>query len=218
MLAFKRNQVEEAISRVLEPNSAEPTPELRTRVKRLLDTDRALGRSPKSTDLEEANYAFYSDEAPGSGTEVWFSGYEAFALLTGLRLMEHKWPQGFAVSVMRRVRPELERQHARIMKLDPKKLFDQEEIRRNARPGDMAFENVDPVLLTIASRPGASDDELQSVECSISRGPMQAWEFVRSVQGRLSAGATTMFEVTTVAHVLSRELAKTEPRRRGRGQ
>jgi hypothetical protein len=218
MSAFKRNQVEEAISRVLEPNSAEPTPELRTRVKRLLDTDRGLGRSSKSTDQEEANYAFYSDEAAGSGIEVWFSGYEAFALLTGLRLMRHKWPQGFAVSIMRRVRPELERQHSRIMKLDPKKLFDQEEIRRNARRGDMAFENVDPVLLTIASRPGTSDDELQSVECSISRGPMQAWEFVRSVQGRLSAGATTMFEVTTVAHILSRELAKTEPRRRGRGQ
>jgi hypothetical protein len=133
MSAIKRNQVEEAISRVLEPNSGEPTAELCTRLKRLLDTDRALGRSPKSIDAEEANYAFYSDEPPGSGIEVWFSGYEAFALLTGLRLMKHEWPQGFAVSIMRRVRPDLERQHTRIMKLDPKKLFDQEEIRRSAR-------------------------------------------------------------------------------------
>jgi hypothetical protein len=219
MLAFKRNQVEEAISRVLEPNSGEPTAELCTRVKRLLDTDRALGRSPKSTDAEEANYAFYSNNPPGSGTEVWFSEYEAFALLTGLRLMKHEWPQSFAVSVMRRVRPELERQHARIMKLDPEKLFDQEEIRRNARPGGLAFDNNDPVLLTIASKPGsASNDEPQSMECSISRGPSQAGEFMRSALGRLGGGAATMFEVTTVAHILSRELAKTEPRRRGRGQ
>jgi hypothetical protein len=219
MLAFKRNQVEEAISRVMEPNLKEPTAELCTRLKRLLDTDRTLGRSPRSTDAEQANYAFYSEEPPGSGVEVWFSEYEAFALLTGLRLMKHEWPQRFAVSILRRVRPELERQHARIMKLNPKKLFDQEEILRNARPGDMAFDNNDPVLLTIASRAESSpNSEPRSVECSISRGPGQAWEFVRSVHGRLSAGAATMFEVTTVAHVLSIELAKTTPRRRGRGQ
>ena len=42
MPGFKRNQVEEAISRVLEPPSPEPTSDLRTRLKRLLDTDRAL--------------------------------------------------------------------------------------------------------------------------------------------------------------------------------
>jgi hypothetical protein len=219
MLAFKRNQVEEAISRVLEPNLREPTTELRTRLKRLLDTDRALGCSPKSTNAEDANYAFYSDKPPGSGTEVWFSGYEAFALLTGLRLMGHEWPQGFAVSVMRRVRPELERQHARVMTLDPQKLFDQEEIFRNARPGDMAFDNIDPVLLIIASPPrSASNDQPRSMECSISRGPAEAWEFVRNAYGGFGAAASTMFELTTVAHRLSRELTKTEPRRRGRGQ
>jgi hypothetical protein len=136
MTEYKRNQVEEAIFGVLETTSPEPTSELRTQLKRLLDTDRSFGRSPRSDNAERANYAFYSDEAPGSGIEVWFSEYEAFALVTGLFLMRHGWPQSFAVSVMRRVRPELERQHARIMKLDPKKLFDQDVIMRNARPGE----------------------------------------------------------------------------------
>jgi hypothetical protein len=102
MLQYKRNQIEEAISGVLEPRSPEPTSELRTRLKRLLETDRALGRVPRCADPERANFAFYSAEAPGSGVEVWFSEYEAFALLNGLRLMGHGWPQGFAVSVMRR--------------------------------------------------------------------------------------------------------------------
>jgi predicted DNA-binding transcriptional regulator YafY len=52
--------------------------------------------------------------------EVWFSEYEAFALLNGLRLMAHGWPQGVAVTLMRRVRSELEKQHARILNQDLK--------------------------------------------------------------------------------------------------
>ena len=133
MLKFKRNQIEEAISHMLEPRSPEPTSELRTRLKRLLETDRALGRDTSSADPKDAHYAFYSAEAPGSGVEVWFSGYEAFALLNGLLLMKHGWPQSFAVAVLRRVRPELEKQHERILAQDPKSLFDQEAILRNAR-------------------------------------------------------------------------------------
>jgi hypothetical protein len=213
MSAYKRNQFEEAISRVLEP-SREPASKLRTRLKRLLDTDRALGREPQSTDAEDANYAFYSDEAPGSGVEVWFSEYEAFALLTGLRLMGHEWPQSFAVSVMRRVRPQLEKEHARILRQDVKKLFDQDEIRRNARPGDMALDNTDPVFLTIFSRRDVSNN--RTVECSIRRGVKEAWDFVRKEHGNFGPGAVTMFELATTTHHLSRELARTEPRRRGR--
>jgi hypothetical protein len=133
MPKYKRNQVEEAISRVLEPRSREPTAALRTRLKRLLETDRALGLVPRSADPEQANFAFYSSEAPGSGVEVWFSDYEAFALLNGLRLMGHGWPQSFAVSVMRRVRRELEKEHAHILNQDPGKLFDQDAIRRAAK-------------------------------------------------------------------------------------
>jgi hypothetical protein len=110
MLGYKRNQIEAAISGVLEPRSPEPTTELRTRLKRLLETDRALGRAPRSNDPARAHYAFYSADSPGSGVEVWFSAYEAFALLNGLRLMAHGWPQGFAVSVMRRARAELEKE------------------------------------------------------------------------------------------------------------
>jgi len=97
---FKRNQVEEAIACVLEPGSAKPSSEMRTRLKRLLETDRALGRSKRSPDPERANYAFSGMDAPGRGQESWFTGYEAFALLTGLRLMGHDWPQGLVVAVL----------------------------------------------------------------------------------------------------------------------
>ena len=155
MSDHKRNQVEEAISAVLEPKGREPSVEIRTRIKRLLETDRARGRVARSQNAELANYAFYRGEPPGTGNKVRFSDYEAFALLEGLQFMTHGWPQGFAVSILRRVREELERQHARILKLDERSLTDQDAIRRNAKAGDLAFDNVAPVLLTILSKPGA---------------------------------------------------------------
>ena len=103
----KRNQVEEAIARVFEPGSAKPSSIMRTQLKRLLDTDRVLG-AKRSADPERANFAFYSMDMLGRGIESWFSDYEAFALLTGLLLMRHGWPQGFVVALLRRVRPALE--------------------------------------------------------------------------------------------------------------
>jgi hypothetical protein len=216
MLQYKRNQVEEAVSGVLEPKSHGPTSELRTRLKRLLETDRALGRTARSSDPELANYAFYSADPPGSGVEVWFSEYEAFALLNGLRLMGHSWPQGFAVSVLRRVRVDLEMQHARILKLDRKSLFDQEAIRRNAKEGDMAFGNTAPVLLTIVSKAGeAPNAQREPLGCSICEGPGEAmkwvWEMSKGSHG------FTMFELANVAHALAMRLALTEPHHRGRG-
>jgi hypothetical protein len=66
---FKRNQVEEAIASVLEPESAKPSSELRTRLKRLLETDRALGREKRSSDPERANFAFSGLDALGLGLE-----------------------------------------------------------------------------------------------------------------------------------------------------
>src|SRR5262245_21436679 len=133
-MRFKRNQVEVAISRVLETGSVEPRSELRTRLKRLLDTDRGLGRNQRSADPERANFAFYGEDGPGRGAEIWLSTSEAYALLIALRLMQHGWPQGFAVSILRYVRPELERQLDRILQQDPAILFDQQHIIRQAQP------------------------------------------------------------------------------------
>jgi hypothetical protein len=213
MLEYKRNQVEEAISRLLESKAPQPTQGLRTRVKRLLEADRAL---QASADANGGAFAFFSAEPPGRGVEIWFSSYEAFALLTGLRLMAHDWPQGQAVSVMRNVRSALEAEHSRILLQDPKWLFDEAAIRKNARPGDHAFDNQDPVLLTIVS--GASDRSGQQGAppmCKICRGPAAAYAFFQKVGGM--SGALTMFELATSAHRFARELAKTEPRSRGRG-
>jgi hypothetical protein len=210
---YKRNQVEESISHLLEPNSSRPTIGLRTKLKRLLETDRALADSESGND---ARFAFFSTEPPGRGVEIQFSSYEAFALLSGLRLMEHGWTQGTAVSIMRPVRPALEAQHERILLHDPNWLFDQEAIRSNAKPGDPAFDNRNPVLLTIVSGfADSSGKQGAPAECKICQGLAAAYAFFHKVsQGR---GAFTMFEITTLAHRLASALAKTEPRARGRG-
>jgi hypothetical protein len=214
-MAYKRNQVEDALSKVLEPRSQEPSSELRTRLKRLLETDRALGRVSRANDPARANYAFFSADAQGSGVEVWFSEYEAFSLLNGLRLMEHGWPQSFAVSIMRRVRADLEKDHARILKQDPKGLFDNEAIRRNAKAGDFAFNNTDPVLLMIVSRPGGAPEERgEPIACSVCRGMDEAMKWSTQLGG--GVGGYAMFELVTAAHALADKLARTEPKLRGR--
>jgi hypothetical protein len=213
-MSYKRNQIEEAITRIVVPNCEEPPSELRTRIKRLLELDRSMGRKVRSKDPEEANFAFFSEEAPGTGADIMFSEYDAFALLNGLRIMGHGWPQSFAVSIMRRVRRDLEREHARILRQDPGKLFDWEAIRAGARPGDIAVDNTDPVFLTIASKAQRAPDEGQTAPLSaVCHGVENVSHFSRGV----GASSVTMFEVATLAHRLHQELMKTEPRRRGRG-
>ena len=69
-MSYKRNQIEEAITRIVVPNCEEPPSELRTRIKRLLELDRSIGRKPRSKDAEEANFGFFSEEAPGTGADI----------------------------------------------------------------------------------------------------------------------------------------------------
>jgi hypothetical protein len=57
MLEYKRNQVEEAISHLLEPKSPQPTQGLRTRIKRLLEADRAFQPSAGGLGAEERELA-----------------------------------------------------------------------------------------------------------------------------------------------------------------
>jgi hypothetical protein len=209
---FKRNQVEEAIANVLEPGLAKPSSELRTRLKRLLETDRALGRSKRSPDPERANFAFSGMEAPGRGLENWFTGYEAFALLTGLRLMRDRWPQSLVVSMLRRVKPDLERQHTRILSQNSRILFDANGIRQQAMPGDLAVSNTDPVFLAINAKD--QEQDARAHPAAICRGQADLMALIKT----WGPGQTwTVMELGTSIHALALALASTVPRKRGRG-
>ena len=213
-MSYKRNQVEEAIARIFAPDSQTTPSELSTRIKRLLDLDRSIGRKLRSKNPEEANFGFFSEEAPGTGSDIWFSEYDAFALANGLRFLSHHWPQGSAVSIMRCVRLDLQREHARILRQPPSELFDLEKIRARARPGDLAADNADPVFLTLVSRTQVTPGEGELAPFSaVCHGLEKVSEFIRAV----NASNVSVFEVATLAHRLHHELMTTEPRRRGRG-
>jgi hypothetical protein len=213
---YKRNQIELAISGLLEPKAGKLSSGLRTRIKRLLETDRALGRNKRSNDPEKANFAFFQDEAPGTGNEVWFSEYEVFALVLGLQLMQHSWTQRFAVSVLRRVRPSLEREHKRILNLDPRKLFDAKALETARSPGSHAYPTTEPALLVIVSHHGLSaDQEDRPYACSVQRDFSSSAEWVqKTIRG--VGGGSSMFELTIVAHRLAQALQQTTPQSRGR--
>ena len=204
MEIYKRNQMEEAISATLS-QGPRPSVKLRSKLKRLLDTDRASGRKPRSKNPEWSNYAFYRGDAPGRGAEVWFSSYEVFALYEGYRLMEHGLPQATVVSMLRRARPALEAKHAEILRWDPAELFDEKKIRERMKPGSLPVWTTRPVFLALISNrdtPGELDIAV------LEEGGLNKWPPGTSM---------TTIEVTHAAHVLHEALAKTKPSKRGRG-
>jgi hypothetical protein len=209
MERYKRNQVEEAIFRTLGARGAR-LDELKFRIKRLLVTDRRSRRD------EDRHYAFFDQEPPGSGIEVMFSAYDAFALLAAIILLEHGFPQATVVRVMRHVRGQLAAAHAEILKKDPTTLFDFEAIRAQAKPGMIASDNTDPVFLvfvkltasTVAAQSGGT-------AIAVCRGHDELIAFIKrhSVPG---SGAT-YFEFVRLMHALAANLLQTRPVKRGRG-
>jgi len=209
---FKRNQVEDAIVQTLRARDQARVDELKLRLRRLLTTDRRLGINARSDDEVERHYAFYSQKPQGSGFEVMFTGYEAFALLAAIMLLEHGLPQSRAVAVMRRVRKQFEVAHAETLKKDPSKLFDQEAVRAQAKPGMIATNNMDPVFLVLVGLTGSSVDA-RGAATAVCRGHVALGEFFGKHHGR----GATFFEVVGWMHTLAANLSQTQPVKRGRG-
>ena len=117
MRVYKRNQVEEALSRVLADVACikEPSSEVRACLNGLLDLDRRLGPGVTSNKSTALNYAFYSADAPGEGVKVEFSPYEVFALFNALRMQLRGFPQSVAVTILRLARRELERTYPALL-------------------------------------------------------------------------------------------------------
>ena len=214
MSNFKRNQVEEAISRSIDPTLQGPSNEVVNRLKRLLDIDRSFGRSFRSHDPGMVNFAFYSRDPAGSGTEVHFQEYEAFAILIGLKLLEHGFPQQTVVTTLRRMRPMLEEEHARILKLDPHTLFEAARVKAAAKPGQLYASIIAPIFLVIRSgqrntRRELNDNEVRSV--AICRSEAELMSLIKS-----RFGLNTTFELVGAARGLREHLLSTQPAQRGR--
>jgi hypothetical protein len=208
MRRYKRNQVEEAIAAALSRAEGEPVPDLRVRLKRLLDTDVGLPRDEVQ--------AFSSGVRPGRGMEVWFSPYEAFALLLGLLLLQHRWSQGTVVRIMRQARPRLEAEHARLLALDPVTLLDSGAIERQAAPGSLAVASTEPVFLALVSAGFRAERDPGAVPLAVEvcRGED---ELMRVRRDRSPPGTgMTVLELTATAHGLAHALSQVKPKTRGR--
>jgi hypothetical protein len=214
MRRFRRNQVEEAIFRTLGAQG-ERVDELKFRLKRLLVTDRRLGRDANSKEEGDRHYAFYSQDPPGSGTEVMFSGYEAFALLAAIMLLEHGLPQAGVVRVMRQVRRRFEAAHAESLKKDPNKLFDPQAILAQAESGMIATNNIDPVFLAFVKLRDSSVGA-QKGDVAVCRGRVELGVFLKEKLSVPGMGAT-FFEFVVLMHKLADILLQTRPAKRGRG-
>jgi hypothetical protein len=116
------------------------------------------------------------------------------------------------VAVLRRVKPDLERHHARALRQDRTVLFDADRIRQQARPGDLAVSTADPVFLVINSK---DQERYTGVNpAAICEGQPELMGFIKT----WGPGQTwTVMELGTSIHALSLALAKTVPRKRGRG-
>jgi hypothetical protein len=213
MARFKRNQVEEAIFRTLGAQG-ERVDELRFRIKRLLVTDRHSGCDAHSEEEGDRHYAFFSQGPPGSGTEVKFSGYEAFALLAATMLLEHRLPQGAVVKVMRQVRARLEPAHAQTLKKDPATLFDEQAIRSQAKHGMIAVNNTAPIFLALHTDSSVGDQRgCGAVE--VCRGYEELGTFFKK-HSKPGTGVT-LFEFVGLIHSLAGNLLQVRPVKRGRG-
>jgi hypothetical protein len=203
-MRYKRNQIEEGISRCINAVDSTPSEDLLNRLKRLLDTDRKSIKGP---------YAFYSTKPSGKGVEVEFSEYEAFALLTGVRLLDHGFPQQGVVSLLQHVRPEFEREHARILRIKTPGLFEQTKINAAARPGQIATSNSEPGFLVIETH-RTKDGKIPAEGGDGFHLCKNEAEMMRAVKSKL--GTHTIFETVTSAVALHHHLSETEPRPRGR--
>jgi hypothetical protein len=212
MPKFKTSQVVEAIRLTL-GGADERAAELRFRIKRLLAADRALGIRPKSRDEAARHYAFYDVAPPGTGGDVLFGDYGAFALFAGTRLLEHGLPQGTVIKLIRQLRSSLEKAHANNLAQDRQALFDEKAANRSAQPGQLAFDSTSPVILVFMNLTGSSVDETARPVGRVYDSQRDVMAFILK-QG--PGQGFTIFEFSRAIHDLSRNLAQTVPVKRGR--
>jgi hypothetical protein len=208
---YKRNQVEEAILRTIGAEAAR-VDELKLRMKRLLVTDRLLGGGKPSNLKAGRRYAFYSQKPQGSGVEVMFNGYEAFAVMAALIVLEHGIPQAKVVSIMQEVRPDFEAAHRDTLQQDPKALFDSQAVRATAQSGMIAVDNTAPVFLAFVKL-DIGKGRVRAL-ISVCRGHDGLASFLR--EHSIPGSGATHFEFARLIHTLADNLKQTRPVKRGR--
>jgi len=210
MADYKRNQLEEAVIRTLGATDARAR-DLKLKIKRLLLTDRRLGRGKRS-DRGAGRFAFYSAKPQGTGTEVLFTAYEVFAVMAAVIVLEHGIPQAKVVSILQDLRSDLETAHRETLQKDRNELFDPQAVRAMAQPGMIATDNTAPVYLAFVKLDAGKGRVRTFV--AVCRGYGELIKFLK--EHSLPGSGATHFELACLMHRLADNLAQTRPTKRGR--
>ena len=208
---YKSNQVREAVFWTLGAQG-ERAREITLRLRRLYAADRGLGRRPRSHAQAERHYAFFSDAPPGAGADILFTDYEAFASLAAVLLLEHGLPQVTVIRLLRRLRPQLESIHKENLTKDPRQLFDEKALLAQPKPGMIAFDSTEPVILAFARLTGSSVNEED-------HGPsacVDPIELVRFMRMHPPGTGISVFDFSRLVHELANNLLHANPIKRGR--
>jgi hypothetical protein len=133
----------------------EPRQDLHMKLKRLLDIDRKKGPDAAQAWPEFRRFAFIKGGLPGKGFAISYSPYDAFALLLGLHLLNSHIPQLTVIRLLRLLRPQLEREHARILRLFPETSEPKHGLEHKIKEGLLVKDPRHMVFLALATGPGA---------------------------------------------------------------
>ena len=203
---FKRNQIEDGIASAFEEDMDGSSDALSNRIRRLLDLDRKETPNKRSKNDWERNFAFFGEAPPGKGSEVQFSFYEAFAVSLGLRMLDHSWPQGFIIALIRKARMYLDPEQSGPPWLGHNAVEHKEGKRAVAASAPEAF-------LAIVFGEGRRVQRLDTIKIVLCSGTDDALRVLKQKPGT----SVSVFEIGQSAATLAKALAVTKPAKRGRG-
>lgn len=220
---FTRGQIEWAIAQAAsrtEGPGGEPRHDLKMKLKRLLDIDRKKGIDAAQAWSEFRRFAFLEGGLPGKGFAISYTPYDAFALLLGLHLLDNNVPQMAVIRLLRRIRPELEREHGRILRLSPESLAEKKHsLERRIKEGLLVENPRKMVFLVLPTGAGADllyrreqDDTIKLA--NIARSPAELVDVVAHLT--VVSPPVLVFELINPAHRLAWWLERAPLIRRGR--
>ncbi|MCC7045987.1 MAG: hypothetical protein IT562_04675 [Alphaproteobacteria bacterium] len=216
---YKRNQIEEALWKVFAAGrvGGDAPRVFATRIKRLLELDRAP-QPPSAGD-----YAFHDDPPRGLGVDTAFSELNVFCLAIGLDLLDIGFKQQEVVFLLKHIRPELEKQHRKILHSPP---APRQLIPAEDRPDCPAY--MKGTIKIADCRVFLSINKVEITELYPRHDPCTplifAPRFIRGIEAlrnelqrmNYDYRRTLVLEIAELAVQIGKELAETEPTRRGR--
>jgi hypothetical protein len=156
---FTRGQLEWAIAQAIgrsEGLGNRPRGDLKMKLKRLLDIDRKHGIDAAKPGPEFRRFAFLEGGLPGKGFAISYTGYDAFALLLGLQLLEANVPQLAVIRLLRSIRPNLQHEHKQVLLHLPRLLAGGNiKLENKINAGQMVKDPAKMVFVVISSGAGA---------------------------------------------------------------